>query len=74
MPSDDIDDSKVIKDVHFHFEISSVMEDTPIDSCLPILNEIHVSSASTIDIVDALVDSSTHIPKVLNIGYQGHIG
>ena len=46
--SDDIDDLKVIKDVHFHSEISRVIEDTPIDSYLPILNEIHVSSASTV--------------------------
>jgi len=62
VPSDNIDDSKVIKDVHFHFEISSVMEHAPIDSCLPILNEIHVSSASTIDIVDAFGDTSTPTP------------
>ena len=59
MPSDDVDDSKIVEDVHVHSEISSIIEDTSIDPCPPILNEIHVYSASTIDIVDALVDSST---------------
>ena len=47
---------------NFHSEISSVMEDTPIDSCPLILNEFHVSSAGTSDVVDASVDSSTPTP------------
>ena len=38
MPSDNVNDSKVVEDVDFHSEISSVMEDTPIDPCPPILN------------------------------------
>ena len=58
MPSDNVDDLKV-EDVHVNSEISSVIEDTSIDPCPSILNEIPMSSASTSDVVDALVDFST---------------
>ena len=56
VPSDDVDISKVVKNIHVHFEISSVLEDTSIDPYPPILNEIPMSFDSTIDIVDAIVD------------------
>ena len=45
-----------VEDIHVHSEISSVIENTSIDSCPTILNEIHMSSADTSDVVDALVD------------------
>jgi len=61
VPSDDVDNSKVVDDVHVHSEISSIIEDTSIDPCLPILNEIPMSSESTTDVVDALVESNAHI-------------
>ena len=48
-----VDDSKVVEGVHVHSEICSVIEGTSIDPCPPILNEIPMSSESTIDVVDA---------------------
>ena len=44
MPSDDVDDSRVVEDVHILFKITSVTEDTLVDFSTPIIDEIHVSS------------------------------
>ena len=60
MPSDDVDDSKVVENVHVHSEISSVVEDPLVNPATPIIDESHVSSAGTND-VKVLVDSSTPI-------------
>jgi len=67
VPSDDVDNSKVVKDVHSHSEIpnseiSSVVEDPLVNPATPIIDESHVSSAGTSDVVKVLVDSSTPIP------------
>ena len=67
MPSDDVDDSKVVEDVHVYSESFSTIQDTSIDPCPPILNEILMSSTGTSDIVDALVDSNTLIPNEIYI-------
>jgi len=66
VPSDDIDNSKIVENVHVHSEISSVM-------MIYQLTHVHqflmrsLSSESTSDIVDALVESSTHIPDEIHI-------
>ena len=62
VPSDNIGDSNVVENVRIHSEISSVIEDTSIDSCPPIYNEIPMCSEITVDVVEALVDSSIRIP------------
>jgi len=51
-----------VEDVHVQSEISRVIEDTSINSSPLIPNEIPMSSESTIDVVEALVDSNTPIP------------
>ena len=61
MPSDDVDDSRVVEDVYVPFKLTSVVEDTLVYSSTPILNKVHVSSEGTSDVVDALMESSTPI-------------
>jgi len=61
VPSDDIDDSRVVEDVYVPFKLTSVVEDTLVYSSTPILNKVHVSSEGTSDVVDALMESSTPI-------------
>ena len=48
VPSDDVDDSKVVEDVHVHSEISGVVEDPLVSSDTPIIGENHVSSAAPV--------------------------
>ena len=55
------DDYIVVEDVYVPFKITSV-DDTLVDSSTPILDEFHVSSEGTSDVVDVLVGSSTPIP------------
>ena len=62
MPNDDIDDSKVVEDVHVHSEISGAIEDPLVNPGTPIIDESHVSSAGTNNVDDVLVDSSTLTP------------
>jgi len=61
VPSDDVDDSKVIEDVYVPSKIISVVEDMLVDSSTPILNEVHVSSEDTSDFEYVLVESSIHV-------------
>ena len=63
MSSDDVDNSRAVEDVYIPFEITSVAEDILVDLSIPILDEVHVSSEGTTDIVDALVESSITIPN-----------
>ena len=53
MPNDVVDDSRVV---------TSIVEDTLVDSPAQILDEIHISSEGTSDVVDLLVESSTPMP------------
>ena len=50
MPSDDVDDSRAVEDVYIPHKITSVVEDTLVDSSTLILNEIHVSSEGRSDV------------------------
>jgi len=58
VPSDNIDDSKVVEDVNILPEITSIIEDTLVDSGTSINDEIHVSFDSTSDEVDEIVESN----------------
>ena len=61
MPNVDIDDSKVVEDVHVHSEISGAIEDPLVNPGIPIINESYVSSAGISD-VNALVDFNAPTP------------
>ena len=60
LPSDDVDDSRVVEDVYVPFEIISVVDNTLVDPSTPTLDEVYISFEDTSD-VDAMVESSTHI-------------
>jgi len=47
--NDNVDNSKVVEDVNILSEITSIVEDTPVDLSTPIMDEVHVSSDSTSD-------------------------
>jgi len=66
VPSDDVDDSRVVEDVYGSFEITSVV-DTLCDFSTPILDEIHISFEGTSDIANVLVESSTPIPDDIDV-------
>jgi len=42
MHNDDVDDSRVVEDVYVSSEITSVIEDTLVDSSTLIFDEIHI--------------------------------
>ena len=52
MLTDDVDDSKVVEDVHVHFKATSIIEDITVSSDTPIIDEISVSSDSASDDMD----------------------
>ena len=56
MPSDNVDDSKVVEDVNILSEIISIVENTLIDSDTSIIDKVHVFSNSTSDDVDEIVE------------------
>ena len=47
MPSDNVDDSKVVKDDDILLKVTSIVEDTLVDSGTPIVDEVYMSSDST---------------------------
>ena len=57
--SDDVDDSKVVEDVHIPSKTSNIIEDISVGSNTPILDEGHVSYKGTSEVVDAIVESGT---------------
>ena len=59
VPTDDIDDSNVIKDVHVPSKTASIIKDIVVDSDTPIIDEVHMSSDSTSDDLDEIVKSNT---------------
>ena len=61
-------DPRVVADVNILPEITSIVEDTLIASGTPIINEVHVSSDSTNDDVDEIVESN--IPAVPSKSFE----
>ena len=53
--SDEVDDSKVVEDVHISSKTASIIEDIAVGSDTPIIDEIHMSSDSASDNVDEIV-------------------
>ena len=58
MPSDDVDDSKVVEDFHVPSKAASIIEDISVSSDIPII-EGHASNEGTSKVVDAIVESGT---------------
>ena len=73
VPSD-VDDLKVVEDVHVHSEISSFVEDPLANLDTLFIDESHVSSAGTSDVVDVLVNFSTPIPDEIYIHEKNQEG
>jgi len=60
VPSDDdVDDSKVVEDIHIPSKTVSIIEDISVGSDAPIINEVCMSSNSTSDNVDEIVEPKT---------------
>jgi len=66
--SDNVDDSKVIENVNILPEIINIVEDALVDSGTPIIDEVHVSSDSTNNGVDEIVESN--IPAVPSKSFE----
>ena len=62
VPNDIVDDSKVVEDVYVSPEVNSVIYFTVVESCIPILDEIHEFFEVNSDDVDVRVESSTPVP------------
>jgi len=61
--TDNVDDSKVVEDVHVPSKFTSVIDDASADSCPSIFDEVHVSFEGTSDVMNALMESSTSIAE-----------
>jgi len=56
--SDDVDDSKIVEDVHVSPKTASITGDILVGSSTPIFDEAHVSSDSTDDDMNDIVESN----------------
>ena len=68
MSNDNVNDSKIIEDVNILLGITSIVENTLVDSRTLIINGVHVFSDSTSDGVDEIVKSN--IPVKLNKSFE----
>jgi len=66
IPSDDIRDSRVIRDVHVSSKTTSIIEDIWVDSDINSW-EGHASYEGTSEIADVIVESSTSLTDVHDI-------
>jgi len=62
VPSNNVDDSKIVEDDRVRSEIFSVVEKSLVNPDAPITDESNVSSANSGDVMDASVESSTPMP------------
>jgi len=59
--SDNVDDSKVVENVHVPSITASIIENISVDSDTLIIDEVHICSDSTNDNVDEIVEPNTPI-------------
>jgi len=59
MLTGDVDDSKVVENVHVFSKTASIVEDITINSDTPIIDEIRTSSGSVTDDVNEIVEPNT---------------
>jgi len=57
--SDDVDDSKVVENVHIPSKTTSITKDISVGSDILILDEDHASYESTSEVVDVIIKFST---------------
>jgi len=62
VPSDDVNDSKVVENVHIPSKTASIIENISVGSDTLIIDDVHMSSDGTSDDVDELVEPN--IPAV----------
>ena len=58
IPNYDVDNSKVVKDVHVHFKTTSIIEYVSVGSNALLVDEGHASYEDISEAVDAIVESS----------------
>jgi len=68
VPSDNVEDSKVVEDVNILPKITSIVEDKLVHFGTPIVDEVHMSSDSTSNGADEIVESN--IPAVLSKSFE----
>ena len=56
--SNNVNDSKVVDDVNILLEITNIVKKILVDSCTPIIDEVHVSSDSTNNNANEIVESN----------------
>jgi len=66
--SNDVDNSKVVEDVHVPPKTASIFKDITVDFSTPMFDEIHVSSDSTSDDLNEIVESN--IPTVQRMSFE----
>ena len=59
MPSDEVDDSKVVEDVRVPSKTASIIEHISVGFDTPIIDEVHMSSHSTSDDLDEIIEPNT---------------
>ena len=64
---DDIDNSRIVEDVHMPFEVINDVVDDLVKSSAPAFDETHVHEERNNDIRYALVESSTSIPNDIDV-------
>jgi len=70
VPTNDVDDSKVVENVHVLSKTASIIEDIAVGSDTSIIDEIHKSSDSASDDVDEVVEPNT--PTVPSKPFESH--
>ena len=61
MPSDDVINSKVVRDVHIPSKTTCVIKDTSVGSDTLIIDEVHMPPDSTSDDVNEIIELNTPI-------------
>jgi len=68
MPSEDVDDSKVVEDVHVSFKTPSIMEDISVGFDIPIIDGDYASYEGDSEVVDVKIESGT----LLDVNAHAH--
>ena len=64
MPSEDVDDSKVVEDVHVPFKTPSIMKDISVGFDIPIIDGDYASYEGDSEVVDVKIESGTTLDIV----------
>ena len=67
MQVDDIDNSRIVEDVHISSELTNDVIDDLVKSSMLTLDETHVHEENISDVQDTLVESSTYIPDDIDV-------